>query len=1522
VRTLVDLSAPAPGKKGSKLASQIPSGEYILESLGNSRTLENANASRFGKYTELQFSESGRIVGAKTLDYYLERNRVVSSAGSERNFHVFHYLVAGASDEEKEFLHISDAASFRYLGSQRGHRDDVREDAARFNRLKQAFKNVGLSKRHVASICQVLAAILHLGNLEFFQDRHRTQDSASIRNPDVLQVVADFLGVAAKELEEVLTYKTKMIKSEVCTILLDADGAAANRDELAKSLYSLLFAWLNEHINEKLCRDDFDSFIGVFDLPGFQNQPRGNSLDQFCINFACESLHRYMLRSVFERNRDEYADEQISYLSPDVAFFDNAECMRLLTNQPGGLVHIMDDQARRMPKKTDQTMVEAFGKRWGNHPSFKVGPVDRSGYSTFTISHFAGPVTYSSEGLLERNSEIVSPDFVSLLRGQHSEPGKSAADVLGAQSAGSSLAFVRGLFMTRALATQAHPKSEQTIVSAQQSVKPMRQPSMRKPSGRSGGTIRRTGTQRRGGNLAPGGAADEDDSDDDAAQEAGAGGSSKKASIHCVAGEFRGALDTLFETLDDTKPWFVVCLRPNDNQLPNQFEARVVKQQIKTFGIVEMARKLLNEYSVNMTCEEFCERYADVPSLAAATLHGATGGEAKQKFSAVKEVMGWSDAEAASGRVKVFLSHSAFRELEDELRAADPEEVRANERKALLDADAAARGESDPFSPLGVLEEQSNTAPGSPGLVGTYGNPFQERSTAALPLVGHGGTPGREDSMDDAKSAYSDITGLGPRRSYTAQSFAAPSIMGSEAYAPSRNMFADVNEKGGASPGFTAPVDAGIVREEIRTTSARKNWVRFTWLLTWWVPSPLLSWCGGLKRPDIRMAWREKLAINMIIWFICAAAIFVIAFLGNIICPKEHVYSANEFSNHKGGDDSFTSIRGEVFNLNNIVAFHRNQISVVADKVLEAYAGEDATNLFPVQVNALCNGVDGSVSPYVQLSGANTTSFPNAKYHDFRSITSDPRPDWYYESMIIMRSNFRVGFMGYTPDGIQDLLDKGRAIVVYRSGVYDFTEYIAQGRQGVLDAPDGSAAPAGVNRAFMSNVLMDLIVQNPGKDITASLDRLNIGNDVLDRQRVCMRNLFFIGKTDSRNSPRCQFARYLLLALSIFMISIIGFKFLAALQFSRVRKPEDHDKFVLCQVPCYTEGDESMRKTIDSIAALKYDDKRKLLFIICDGNIVGAGNDRPTPRIVLDILGADPNLEPEALSFLSLGEGNKQHNMAKVYSGLYEHAGHVVPYVVVVKCGKPTERQRPGNRGKRDSQLVLMRFLNKVHFGLPMNPMELEVYHQIKNVIGVNPSFYEYILQIDADTEVEAYSLNRFISAFTNDKKVIGLCGETALSNSKKSFITMLQVYEYFISHYLAKAFESLFGSVTCLPGCFSMFRVRTPDTHRPLFIANAVVDAYAENRVDTLHTKNLLHLGEDRYLTTLVLKHFGNYKTIFVRDAKAKTTAPEDWGVLLSQRRRWINSTVHNLLELTTSSGLCGFCLVRSSGPEARHTG
>ena len=98
---------------------------------------------------------------------------------------------------------------------------------------------------------------------------------------------------------------------------------------------------------------------------------------------------------------------------------------------------------------------------------------------------------------------------------------------------------------------------------------------------------------------------------------------------------------------------------------------------------------------------------------------------------------------------------------------------------------------------------------------------------------------------------------------------------------------------------------------------------------------------------------------------------------------------------------------------------------------------------------------------------------------------------------------------------------------------------------------------------------------------------------------------------------------------------------LAALQLGSKRQPELQDKFVICQVSFYTEGEDSLRRTIDSLVALDYNDKRKLIFIFCDGNIIGSGNDRTTPRIVLDILGIDPQLDPDRCCSSLLGKDRR-----------------------------------------------------------------------------------------------------------------------------------------------------------------------------------------------------------------------------------------------------------------------------------------
>lgn len=230
----------------------------------------------------------------------------------------------------------------------------------------------------------------------------------------------------------------------------------------------------------------------------------------------------------------------------------------------------------------------------------------------------------------------------------------------------------------------------------------------------------------------------------------------------------------------------------------------------------------------------------------------------------------------------------------------------------------------------------------------------------------------------------------------------------------------------------------------------------------------------------------------------------------------------------------------------------------------------------------------------------------------------------------------------------------------------------------------------------------------------------------------------------------------------------------------------------LCLVTCYSEGEQGIRTTLDSVATTDYPNSHKLMLIICDGMIKGHGETKATPDIILSMM-RDHAVHPDAVepfSYVAVASGSKRHNMAKVYAGFYDYGQDSqiplekqqrVPMLVVVKCGTPDEEStgKAGNRGKRDSQIILMSFLQKVMFDERMTELEFEMFNGIWKITGISPDYYEIVLMVDADTKVFPDSLTHMIAAMVHDPDIMGLCGETKIANKTASWVSMIQVFEY-----------------------------------------------------------------------------------------------------------------------------------------------
>lgn len=391
---------------GSGIEYEILKTNPILEAFGNAKTLRNDNSSRFGKLIEIHFSETGKISGANIQTFLLEKSRVVQCTQGERSYHIFYQLCAGVPTDLREKLNLKSADEYKYLRQSNCYSITGVNDAEQFRIVVEALDVVHISKEDQQSVFAMLAAVLWLGNISFTVIDNENHVEAV--TDEGLYNVAKLVGCDVGELKLALSTRKMRVGNDTIVQKLTLSQAIDTRDALAKSIYACLFEWLVEQINKSLAvgKRRTGRSISILDIYGFESFER-NSFEQFCINYANERLQQHFNRHLFKLEQEEYIQDGIDWAKVD--FEDNQDCLSLFEKKPLGLLSLVDEEST-FPNGTDLTFANKLKQHLNSNSCFR-GERGKA----FSVSHYAGEVTYDTTGFLEKNRDLLHLDSIQLL---------------------------------------------------------------------------------------------------------------------------------------------------------------------------------------------------------------------------------------------------------------------------------------------------------------------------------------------------------------------------------------------------------------------------------------------------------------------------------------------------------------------------------------------------------------------------------------------------------------------------------------------------------------------------------------------------------------------------------------------------------------------------------------------------------------------------------------------------------------------------------------------------------------------------------------------------------------------------------------------------------------------------------------------------------------------------------------------------------------------------------------------------
>nr|XP_046225828.1 unconventional myosin-Ih isoform X1 [Oncorhynchus gorbuscha] len=394
----------------------------VLEAFGNAKTLKNDNSSRFGKYMDIQFDHMGGAVGGHILSYLLEKSRVVHQNHGERSFHIFYQLVEGGEEDLLRWLGLErNCQRYSYLvqvGEGECAKVSSVNDKSDWKTVRKALSVIEFSESNIESLFAIIASVLHLGNVTFVTD---SQGYATLNNSPEIHWLSKLLGIPAQVIQVGLTHRKIEARSEEVLSPFTVDQAVYAKDALAKAIYGRTFTWLVNELNESLANKDSSrkTVIGLLDIYGFEVFSV-NSFEQFCINYCNEKLQQLFIQLTLKSEQEEYEMEGIEWES--VPYFNNKIICDLVEEKFKGIISVLDEECLRPGEATDMTFLEKLEEKMGGHPHFVTHKLaDQKTRKTlergdFRLLHYAGEVTYSVVGFLDKNNDLLYRNIKEVMR--------------------------------------------------------------------------------------------------------------------------------------------------------------------------------------------------------------------------------------------------------------------------------------------------------------------------------------------------------------------------------------------------------------------------------------------------------------------------------------------------------------------------------------------------------------------------------------------------------------------------------------------------------------------------------------------------------------------------------------------------------------------------------------------------------------------------------------------------------------------------------------------------------------------------------------------------------------------------------------------------------------------------------------------------------------------------------------------------------------------------------------------------